>query len=115
MAREGRGNNPSMMRLVQPFIYRRPMEDPMDNVDEKVGEPEEQSRRGDDVGYPAGPAVPERRICDALVHQRVTPAFPKEPRQGHNVQYREAGHAHLDFQADLVLEEARMPHHSLIV
>jgi hypothetical protein len=100
------------MRLVERLVKKRDMQPPVDPVDAKVGEPQEQRGREQHVRprFPSPDNAP-RSLGDRVVELRVTANVADEPREGEEVEHRERFEGEHDFEMDLVLEESRMVLH----
>jgi len=101
MARERRGHNPFMMRFMQPLVYERVVQPPMNPIDEKVGEQDEEGELNDVVEQ-------ERSVRGRVVKFSMAADFAEKAGCGQESYERDGGKGLLDLEADLVLEIFRM-------
>lgn len=100
------GNQPLVVRLMQPLVADGVMLPAVNPVDAIVCEGEEEEYCENEVS----PAI----LVDVLVKFRVTSRFSKEPRKSHKGHSRERFQTGNDLLLDLVLEEPGMLHHIMI-
>lgn len=101
VARERRGHDPLVMRLVEPLVHGRVVQGPMDPVYEEV-------REGDEEGELEEVVKGERGAGRSLVELREPTNFGGKEGNREYGHYWERGEGLLDFQGDLVFEVFRV-------
>lgn len=103
------------MGLVQSPIDNRNVQQPMNPVDEEIGEDQEYGSARDHVG-PGFPSSrrSERSFFDCVVQHTPASHIPQEPRQRQEIQEREGFQGEVDLFRDLIFQIARMEFHAMV-
>lgn len=100
---------------MEALVQERDVEPPVDPVDAKVGEPEEEGGAECHVEPRQGASLlPERSFLDRVVQHAPAADVADEPRQGQQVEHRERLEREGDLFSDLVLEEPRVLLHPVV-
>lgn len=97
---------PLVMRLVDVLVQSRVVLEPVDPVDARVGEDEEEGHAEDGVCQPI--------VADVVVKERVTPDLAQEPGQSEQIERCKCIQRTFDLESDLVLEETRVLLHVVV-
>lgn len=104
---ERRRHDPLVMRLVKCLVHRWVVESTVDEIDEHIGEQQEEWELDNVV-------QPERRLVGVVVQLSVTANVEPEAGCRQRCHADHAGHGLLDFQLDLILEKFRMLESTLV-